>query len=242
MPLPRPTLARETAVWAEANLLVGVDEVGRGPLAGPVVAAAVVFSPEAKRIRGVRDSKMLTEARREILAKIVRQRALCIGLGAASTREIDRLNIRVATALAMRRAILRVFAGGLECRPAQQCGHTEYRIILDGLPMPEIGFPHEALVDGDALCYSIAAAGIVAKTVRDALMLRLARRYPSYGWEHNKGYCTPDHCSVLLRIGPTRHHRQSFEPVAQLTLDLTLPDARADQSARPVDNSLVYTD
>jgi ribonuclease HII len=206
MGLTRPTLSRERAAWAEAHLLVGVDEVGRGPLAGPVVAAAVVFPANCRPVRGVRDSKTLPGARREELAHAIRCKALRIAVGAASVREIDRLNIRVATAVAMRRALRRATDG-----------LTGFRIIIDGLPLPEIGYPHEALVDGDARCHSIAAAGIVAKTVRDALMRRLAVRHPGYGWDSNVGYGTPEHHDGLRRSGPTRHHRFSFAPVGQLT-------------------------
>jgi ribonuclease HII len=103
---------------------------------------------------------------------------------------------------------------------ALEAGATSYRILLDGLPMPECGFVHEALVDGDALCYSIAAAGIMAKEVRDLLMRRLAVRYPAYGWDANAGYATADHCKALTSLGPTPHHRMSFTPVAQHSLDL----------------------
>ena len=211
MSLRRPTLHRERAAWAEAQLLVGVDEVGRGPLAGPVVAAAVVFPADCRTVRGVRDSKTLPAAARERLAHLIRRRALALAVGAASVREIDRLNIRVATALAMRRALARLFAApSLAAHPT--------RIIIDGLPLPEVGYAHDALVDGDAHCLSIAAAGIVAKTVRDGLMHRLAIRHPGYGWLTNVGYGTRDHQAGLAEHGATRHHRASFAPVAQLLL------------------------
>lgn len=208
---PRPTFARERAAWADEHLLVGVDEAGRGPLAGPVVAAAVVFFP-GQPLRGLRDSKTLSAEKREELAVRIRERSMAVGVGAASTREIDRLNIRVATALAMRRAIERAHVALIDRERA--------RVLIDGLPMPEIGYTHDALVDGDALCPSIAAASIVAKTVRDLLMHRLARRYPSYGWETNVGYGTPQHQAGLREHGPCRHHRQSFAPIAQLTFAL----------------------
>lgn len=200
-----PTILRESAAWADACLLVGVDEVGRGPLAGPVVAAAVVFPRNFRPIPGVRDSKTLPAARREALAVAIRSAALRLGLGAASVREIDALNIRVATALAMRRAVRRVVAE-LEA----------WRILVDGLPFRELGYEHEALVDGDAHCFSIAAAGIVAKTVRDRLMRSLAARHPGYGWETNVGYGTREHQQALIRLGACVHHRTSFAPVAQL--------------------------
>lgn len=211
-----PTLRRERAVWEGRRLLVGIDEAGRGPLAGPVVAAAVVFPPNAPRIRGIRDSKVLNQARRERLATLIRRRACHVGLGAASPRLIDRVNIRVATALAMRCALRQAL--GIALDAGVRLG--EFHVVVDGLPFPELGFEHEALVDGDALCYSVSAAGILAKTVRDRLMHRLARRHPGYQWEHNAGYGTAEHLAALERLGPTRHHRQSFAPVVQLRLDI----------------------
>lgn len=212
-----PSLTREAAVWAEARLLIGVDEVGRGPLAGPVVAAAVVFPPKVKRINGLRDSKILTERRREKLSRKVKERALCFALGAASSREIDRFNIRVASAMAMRRAVSRVLgylgAAGIGAQPGDSV-----HIIIDGLPLPELGYPHEALVDGDAHCASIAAAAVVAKTVRDHLMCRLHVKHPDYGWDTNAGYATEYHCRQLDQCGPSCHHRLTFEPISQLKL------------------------
>jgi ribonuclease HII len=202
----RPTFEREAALWnAGRTIVAGIDEAGRGPLAGPVVAAAVVFPPNTKSIRGLRDSKLLSPVKRERLAGVVRARAMAIGVGAASVREIDRLNIRRATILAMQRALSRL-------------GLTPTGVLVDGLFLPELGRPHEAIVDGDVHCQSIAAASVLAKTVRDALMRRLAVRHPDYGWADNKGYGTPEHLEALTLRGPTRHHRQSFEPVAQLVL------------------------
>jgi ribonuclease HII len=208
----RPSLKRERAAWADERLLVGVDEAGRGPLAGPVVAAAVVFPPRCTAVRGLRDSKVLPAQVRLRLAQRIRQRALGFAVGAASAREIDRLNIRVATALAMRRAIRRLVISG-PLAPG-----VPYRILIDGLPLPEIGYEHEALVDGDARCHSIAAAAVLAKTVRDLLMHRLAPRHPGYGWDTNVGYGTEQHQIGIRLYGPTRHHRLTFEPLAQLSL------------------------
>ncbi|MGH7529056.1 MAG: ribonuclease HII [Gemmatimonadales bacterium] len=202
----RPSLAREAALWCEGRSIVaGMDEVGRGPLAGPVIAAAVVFPPGAKPIRGLDDSKVLTPPQRERFAAKIRARAAEITLGAASVREIDRFNIRRAAILAMARALRRL-------------RHPPAHVLIDGLPCPELGCPHEAIVDGDARCHSIAAASVIAKTVRDRLMDLLAARHPGYYWETNKGYATPEHLAALARLGATRHHRHSFEPVAQLVL------------------------
>jgi len=207
----RPTLDREKAAWKGGGLLVGVDEAGRGPLAGPVVAAAVVFPVDIRRSKTIRDSKTLSEPQRTVAAAKIRTMAFAIGVGAASSREIDRINIRRATALAMRRALERVL-----CR----CDPRSIAICIDGLAMPEIGFDHEALVDGDALCLSISAAGIIAKTVRDRLMTNLDHRHPVYDWVHNKGYGTDGHRTAIDEHGATPHHRRSFMPIAQLSLSL----------------------
>jgi ribonuclease HII len=204
----RPTLSREAAVWVEGRLLIGVDEAGRGPLAGPVVAAAVVFPAGAVRLTGLRDSKTLSAPQRETLAIAIRRAAFLLAVGAASVTEIDRLNIRVATALAMRRAVLRILPRFPASPPP--------RLLIDGLPMPELGLPHDALVEGDSHCQSVSAAGIIAKTVRDRLMRLLALRHPGYAWESNKGYGSAGHLLALAERGPTAHHRRSFSPVNQL--------------------------
>ncbi len=202
----RPSLKREVALWSEGrNTIAGIDEVGRGPLAGPVVAAAVVFPVGAKPIRGLDDSKVLSAIQRAKFAVQIRERAFAIAVGAASVREIDRLNIRRASILAMERALRRL-------------GFAPAWVLIDGLPCPEIGCEHEAIVDGDARCHSIAAASVIAKTIRDYLMDRLAARHPGYCWETNKGYCTPEHIDAINRLGTTRHHRHSFAPVAQVEL------------------------
>jgi ribonuclease HII len=206
-----PSLDREQQAWKAGRLLIGVDEAGRGPLAGPVVAAAVVFPHGVKRFRRIRDSKTLPEPKRDIAAQIIREAAIAIGVGAASVREIDRFNIRRATVLAMRRAIRRA-ARGLDFDGVE--------IVLDGLAMPDLQYDHDAIVDGDAICLSISAAGIIAKTVRDRLMGRLASRHPAYQWLTNRGYCTEAHREALDVHGPTAHHRRSFMPVMQLAMDL----------------------
>lgn len=186
-------------------LIAGVDEVGRGPLAGPVVACAIIMRHDAPTINGVDDSKALTALRRVALAGEIRRRALCYALGAASVREIDRLNIYHATTLAIGRALRRL-------------GVTPEHVLLDGNPIAALGIPHQAIVGGDATCYTIACASILAKVTRDRLMASLARRYPAYLWERNAGYGTAAHLAALSQAGPSIHHRQSFSPVAQCQL------------------------
>lgn len=219
-----PTLLRERALWRSGALRVaGVDEVGVAPACGPVVAAAVILPPAARRIRGVRDSKTLSAAQREALEPLIRRRAVAVGLGAASVVEIDRLNIYHATHLAMRRAIARLG------------GHDH--VLVDGLGIAgfeaEVG-PYEAVVDGDAQVYTIACASIVAKVVRDRLMARLAARHPGYGWERNAGYATAEHRAAMAALGVTAFHRRSFittrrvvEGVEQLGLDLVSTGSRS---------------
>ncbi len=198
-------LAVERAYFARGVLRVaGVDEAGRGPWAGPVIAAAVVVTPETECLEGVNDSKQLTRRRREQLAAAIVS-TVKFALGGASVREVDRLNIRRATALAMHRALAR-----LPARPDA--------VVVDGLAVPELGYAHEAMVDGDAKCYAVACASILAKTVRDRVMRALGRRYPEFGWEENAGYGTAVHRAALERRGPTRHHRRSFMPVVQRSL------------------------
>ena len=193
---------------ARGPLLAGVDEVGRGPLAGPVLACAIVMPPDARAIRGVDDSKELTASERERLARRIRERALGIGIGAASVREIDRINIYHASVLAIRRAIKRL--------PV-----TPDHVLVDGNPIRSLGVEHTAVVGGDACCHSIACASIVAKVTRDRLMRALARRHPHYRWETNVGYGTADHHAGLASHGITAHHRRSFSPV-QLALALAV--------------------
>ena len=193
-----------------------MDEVGRGPLAGPVVACAVIMPPAARAISGVDDSKRLTALKRLRLAGLIRRKAVAVGLGAASAREIDRINIYHATTLAIHRAL-----GRLRASP--------HHVVLDGRAIRTLRVPHTAIVGGDARCYSIACASIIAKVTRDRVMKALAKRYPPYGWERNVGYSTPKHLAGLAAVGITPHHRRSFIPVCQLALDLA--DARASAGA-----------
>ena len=199
-------LDHERVFWSRGvERVAGIDEVGRGPLAGPVVAAAVILAPESD-ICGADDSKRLTAEQRTRLAREILETAVAVAIGAASAREIDRLNIRRATALAMSRALRR-----LQIAPDH--------IFVDGLAVPELGLAWQtAVVAGDHHVHSIACASIVAKVCRDRLMKRLASHYPLYGWERNKGYATEEHRDALQRHGPSPHHRRSFQPVHQLDL------------------------
>ena len=195
-----PTLRYERELWRAGLMRVaGVDEVGVAPASGPVLAAAVIMAPSCRRIPGVRDSKTLSALQREQLYPVILRRAVAVGVGAASVAEIDTLNIYQATHLAMRRALRRL--GGHE------------HVLVDGLRIRDfeahVG-PYDAIVDGDALCYSIACASIVAKVIRDRLMARLAARHPGYGWERNAGYATREHRAAMTELGITAFHRRSF--------------------------------
>ena len=182
---------------AGALHIAGVDEVGRGPLAGPVVVCAAVMPADRRAIAGVTDSKQLSAADRERLAARIQTEAVALSVAASSVREIGRWNIYQATARAMARALAR-----LPLRPDE--------VLVDGKTIKTLGVAHHAVVGGDARCYSIACASIVAKVVRDRLMARLALRYPSYAWERNAGYGTPAHLDALRRDGLTPHHRVNF--------------------------------
>lgn len=189
--------------------IVGVDEAGCGPVAGPVVAAAVVLPPfrrAPRRLQGVNDSKTLTAEKRTAFAEAIREVSVACVVAAASAREIERLNIRRATALAMRRAVDRL-------------PFTPDLLLVDGLPVPELG-THQAIVKGDSRCISIACASIVAKVTRDRLMELLDQRYPEYDWARNKGYPTGTHLSAIREHGPTAHHRATWAPILQHELRL----------------------
>jgi ribonuclease HII len=186
-----------------------VDEVGYGPVAGPVVAAAVALR-RGQRFEGAVDSKLLSAKRREELAGIIQKHCLAYGVAAASCREIERLNARNAAALAMRRALRHLpFEPDL--------------LLVDGKRVPGLR-EHTPVVGGDLRCHSIACASIVAKVTRDRLMRRLGRRYPEYGWESNKGYRTAEHRAAIREFGPTAHHRRTFAGVLQVELSLDEAD------------------
>ena len=213
----RVPLDYERGFWSRGlSGVAGVDEVGRGPLAGPVVAAAVVLA-EGGGVEGADDSKRVPREERAKLAQRIRQRAAAVTVGAASAREIDGINILRATARAMERAIRR-----LPRRPDH--------VVVDGLPVRDLACDHEAVVGGDGLVHSIACASIVAKVCRDRLMMRLARRYPEYGWERNMGYGTEEHRAAIRRFGPTPHHRLTFG-LEQLELAMEGEEA---EPSRPV--------
>ncbi len=199
---------------AHGPLVAGVDEVGRGPLAGPVVACAVVMPPDARALRGVNDSKVLPAAERVRLAARIRERALAVALGAASAREVDGRNVYHATTLAMQRALARL---------AAQLGRAPDHVLVDGKPIRLLGCAHTAVVGGDARCHAVACASIVAKVTRDRLMATLAQRHPGYGWERNAGYGTAEHRAAIERQGLTPHHRRSF--CTRLQTELSLDDA-----------------
>jgi ribonuclease HII len=186
------------------GLVCGIDEAGRGPLAGPVVAAAVILDP-AQPISGLNDSKKLSEKRRDQLAVEIRAKALAWAVAEASVEEIDRLNILQATLLAMQRAV-----AALAVRPTAA--------LVDGNRCPRLEIPVEAVVKGDGKIAPIAAASILAKTFRDAGMLELHARFPDYGFDRHMGYPTPAHLAALQSHGASPAHRRSFAPVAQLSL------------------------
>jgi len=188
---------------APPRLICGVDEAGRGPLAGPVFAAAVVFAPGKRAPNGMADSKLLSARRRERLAVVIREKSLVWAVAWASVEEIDTLNILQASLLAMRRAV-----ESLLIVPDQ--------VLLDGMHCPDLAVPARAVVDGDAKVKVISAASILAKTARDAEMRRLHERFPQYGFDEHKGYPTPQHLRALRRYGVCEVYRRSFAPVRAL--------------------------
>jgi ribonuclease HII len=189
-------------------LVCGVDEAGRGPLAGPVYAACVILDP-ARQIRGLADSKVLTPERREVLAGRIKERALAYAIASASVEEIDEINILRASLLAMSRAVAALSV-------------TPHEVLVDGNQLPPVSLPCRAIVGGDASVRSISAASILAKTARDAYMCGLHTLRPEYGFDKHKGYSTPEHLSALRVHGVCEFHRRSFAPVRELLMQGTL--------------------
>jgi ribonuclease HII len=201
--LPEGLYVQEEGIWARGFHVAGVDEAGRGPLAGPVVAAAVILDPGC-RIEGLRDSKLCTPRQRRRLARTIRDQALWWRISAVGAGPIDAVNILEATWRAMRRAL-----GRLPVTPAL--------VLVDGrLRIPGITWPQRAIVRADRRCASVAAASILAKVARDAYMVRADRRYPGYGFRLHKGYATAAHLDALVRLGPCPLHRQSFHGVFRI--------------------------
>lgn len=197
----RPDLRYERRLWRGGiEAVAGVDEAGVGPMAGPVVAAAVLFAPEVF-IRGVHDSKKLTPEKRDELYSLIMERAIAVGAANAGVEEIDQLNVYWATALAIRRALASL---------ARAPEHA----LIDGRKVPGLDLPQTPIVGGDRKSFCIAAASIVAKVTRDRMMRDYDRLYPGYGFAVHKGYCTPEHLRLIERLGPSPIHRRSFAPVA----------------------------
>ncbi|MDP8098529.1 ribonuclease HII [Pasteurella atlantica] len=195
-------MQENTFIYPKAHLIAGVDEVGRGPLVGAVVTAAVILDPN-NPIKGLNDSKKLSEKRREELAKEIKQKALCWSLGRAEPEEIDQINILNATMLAMQRAVQ-----GLSLQPDF--------VLVDGNRTPNFSMPSEAIIKGDGLVAEISAASILAKVTRDNEMRELDKQFPEYGFAKHKGYPTKLHFEKLAEFGVTPFHRKSFSPVAKI--------------------------
>ena len=200
-----PDWHEEETAWAQGLVAVGMDEVGRGPLAGPLVAAAVAVPPgfTAPWIELAQDSKQLTARQREEVVAHVEASGLAWGIGEATVEEIDRWGMTEALVSAMRRALSRL--------PAQS-----RLVLVDGRPLPKLGAAHRYIVDGDAHCYSIAIASVIAKVARDAQMIALEEFFPGYGLGRHKGYATQEHQEALLRLGPSPVHRQRFITVRRV--------------------------
>ncbi len=202
-----PTLAREFSLWqAGLRLVAGLDEAGRGAWAGPVAAAAVILAPGSdlmQRLKGVRDSKLMSPAQRERAAKLIREMALAWGVGFASAEEIDALGILPATRLAMQRALEQIY-------PVPQ------HLLIDAVRLPGVDLPQTAIIKGDQQVLSIAAASVLAKTARDARLVELESAHPGYGFARHKGYGTALHRAALASLGPSPAHHKSFAPVKAL--------------------------
>jgi ribonuclease HII len=208
----RPDLRYERRFWKSGlAAIAGVDEAGVGPMAGPVVAAAVIFEPETF-IKGVHDSKQLTPEQREELFPLISAKAITVGVGVAGHAEVDELNIYWASMLASERAL-----AALTQRPDH--------VLVDGRLIPNLKLPQTKIVGGDRKSFCIAAASIIAKVTRDRMMAVLHDEHPHFGWLTNKGYGTPEHLFALSQFGPTTHHRRSFAPVHNILYGANLEDS-----------------
>lgn len=200
--LAQPDLLGDILLASSGDMIAGVDEAGRGPLAGPVVAAAVILDPD-RPIEGLRDSKKLTEAERDRLAPIIRERALAWSVAHATVEEIETLNILQATMLAMKRAVM-----GLKITPEL--------VLVDGNRIPELPMAADAVVKGDDKVPAISAASILAKTTRDGWLVELDKRYPEYGFARHKGYGVPEHVRAIREHGILSVHRKTFAPISDM--------------------------
>ncbi|MBE9009186.1 ribonuclease HII [Pseudanabaenaceae cyanobacterium LEGE 13415] len=200
----------EQSLWKQGLLrIAGVDEVGLGCLAGPIVAAAVLLPPGCEMIEGVRDSKVLSAQARSRLFTQIQESAIAVGVGMATVQEIEQINVLRASYLAMQRALNRI----------APCDHA----LIDGRPIKQADLgSHTAIIDGDATCYAIACASIIAKVRRDRFMQQLAKRYPHYAWERNAGYGTKQHLEAIDQFGITPYHRRTYAPVQKAIEQLTL--------------------
>ncbi len=201
-----PSFAEEETLWQQGfQLIAGIDEVGRGPLAGPVVASAVVFAPYCNVfwIDQLRDSKILSVRKREFLSSCIKEDSIAIGIGVVQHDQVDSINILQATKLAMRKALDQLIV-------------TPDALLIDALKIPEIATFQKSIIKGDAISRSIAAASIIAKVHRDTMMMEYDREYPGYGFSHNAGYGTREHMQALSRIGCCPIHRTTFSPVRRI--------------------------
>jgi ribonuclease HII len=200
------SFTEEKALYSQGyKYVAGIDEVGRGPLAGPVVAAAIVLPKRIKRSdwsEKVKDSKLLTASRREYLFEYIKESSISYGIGSINSQTIDLKGIAAATRLAMKQAV-------------EQLSPPADYLLIDYVKLPEVKLPQKGVVEGDSICFSIACASIIAKVTRDHMMVELDKEYPGYGLANHKGYGTKEHLECLQKLGPCPIHRRSFQPVQE---------------------------